>query len=288
MRYVGNVIRPPSEADSLILQATIGCTHNKCIFCGTYQGVPFRMRDLNELFEDIVMAKSYYGTVKRVFLADGNALILPTSRLREILLFLKRTFPELQRVGIYSRANEILKKSPEELEELCSLGLKIVYIGLESGSDDVLSFINKKCTREEAIAGCLRAQKAGMKLSTIILLGMGGKKWSDVHAIESASLINAINPRYLSSLSLMVLPVTPIYQMVKSHEFELPGPEELLREMRLFLENLEADQCIFRSNHASNYLPLSGTLKKDKKKLLSLIDEALKEKLFKPEFFRGL
>ncbi|MHC9544439.1 MAG: radical SAM protein [Vulcanimicrobiota bacterium] len=288
MRYVGNVIRPPSEADSLILQATIGCTHNKCIFCGTYQGEPFRMRDLNQLFEDIVMAKSYYGTVKRVFLADGNALILPTSRLREILIFLKRTFPELQRVGIYSRANEILKKSPEELEELCSLGLKIVYIGLESGSDDVLSFINKKCTREEAIAGCLRAQKAGMKLSTIILLGLGGKKWSDVHAVESASLINAINPRYLSSLSLMVLPVTPLYQMLKYNEFELPEPEGLLREMRLFMENLEADQCIFRSNHASNYLPLSGTLKKDKKKLLSLIDEALKEKLFKPEFFRGL
>ncbi len=288
MRYVGNVIRPPSEADSLILQATIGCTHNKCIFCGTYRGEPFRMRDLNELFEDIVLARSYYGKVRRVFLADGNALILPTSRLREILLFLKRTFPELQRVGIYARANEILRKSAEELEELCSLGLKMVYVGLESGSEDVLSFINKKCTREEAIEGCLRAHNAGMKLSTIILLGLGGKKWSDLHAFESARLINAINPRYLSVLSLMLLPVTPLYQMVQRHEFELPGPEGLQREMKLFLENLEVEQCIFRSNHASNYLPLSGTLKKDKERLICLIDDALKEKLFKPEFFRGL
>jgi len=288
MRYVGNVIRPPSEADSLILQATIGCTHNKCTFCGTYRNEAFRMRDLNELYEDMALAKSYYGTVKRVFLADGNALVMPTTRLREILVHLKSVFPELQRVGIYARANDILRKSVEDLRELFSLGLKIIYVGLESGSDDVLYFVNKKCSREEAVEGCLRAQKAGMKLSTIILLGLGGKKWSDAHAYESACMLNAIGPRYLSVLSLMVLPVTPLYQMVQSHQFEMPGPEGLLREMKMFIENLEVEQCIFRSNHASNYLPLSGTLKKDKGKLISLIDDALEEKLFKPEFFRGL
>ena len=288
MRYVGNVIRPPSEAQSLILQATIGCAHNKCIFCGTYRDEPFRVRDLQELFEDIRMAKRYYGSVKRVFLADGDALILPTEKLAEILGYLRKTFPELQRAGIYARANDILRKSSEELQQLAALGLKILYIGLESGSDTVLSLMEKNCTAEEAAQGCDLAQRSGMKLSTIILLGIGGTKHSQEHALESARLINRINPRYLSVLSLMILPNTPLHSMIEKREFELPGPVALLEEMELFLRNLAVEQCIFRSNHASNYLPLSGTLDKDRDKLLEAVQWAIRNDMVKPEFLRGL
>lgn len=288
MRYVGNVIRPPSEANSLILQATIGCAHNRCIFCGTYRDQPFQLRDLSELFEDIQMAKRYYGSVKRVFLADGDALILPTDRLIKILNYLRKTFPELQRVGIYARANDILRKSGQELQQLAELGLKILYVGIESGSDSVLNFIEKNCTFQEAVKGCTLAQQSGMKLSTIILLGIGGKKYREEHAIESARLINEINPRYLSVLSLMVLPNTPLYRMIKNREFELPDPLSLLEEMRIFLEHLRVDQCIFRSNHASNYLPLAGTLNKDREKLLNAIRWSIRNDLIKPEFLRGL
>lgn len=288
MRYVGNVIRPPSEADSLILQATIGCAHNRCIFCGTYRDQPFRMRDLAELFQDIEMAKKYYGSVRRVFLADGDALILPAKRLAEILRFLHKTFPELQRVGIYARANDILKKTREELEELAALGLKILYVGLESGSDKVLELMKKNCTFEEAVQGCRLAQSCGMKLSTIILLGIGGRRYSEEHARGSARLINEISPRYLSVLSLIILRNTPLHEMVNKGDFELPDPVSSLREMALLLENLHVEQCIFRSNHASNYLPLAGTLNKDREKLLQNLRWAISQEVIKPEFLRGL
>ncbi len=288
MRYVGHVIRPPSEADSLILQATIGCTHNRCTFCGTYRDQPFRIKEEKELFEDIALAKRHFGRVRRVFLADGDAIVISTERLERLLLHLKETFPEMQRVSIYARATDILYKSVEELKLLSDLGLKTLYVGLESGSDEVLGIIDKGYTRIEAVKGCLRAQEAGMKLSAIILLGLGGKTLSKIHAEESARMINEINPRFLSVLTLMILKNTPLYQMIKKKEFELPEPLGMLEELALFLESLQVDYCIFRSNHASNYLPLSGTLNKDRERLLETVQGAIRFGQLKPEFLRGL
>ncbi|MDQ7825620.1 MAG: radical SAM protein [Candidatus Eremiobacteraeota bacterium] len=288
MRYVGHVIRPPSEADSLILQATIGCAHNRCTFCGTYRDEPFRLRDLDELFEDIAMARRCYGEVRRIFLADGDAIVMPSERLLRILVRLKETFPELQRVGIYARATDVLMKSGDELTELYHHGLKILYVGLESGADRVLRFIEKGYTSEEAIEGCLRAQKSGMKLSTIILLGVGGKEWSSEHARESARMINEVKPRYLSVLTLMVLKGTPLAARVEQGEFSLPGPEGMLEEMKLFIDGLTVDHCIFRSNHASNYVALSGTLRKDKQRLMALVEQAHLMGAYRPDFFRAL
>jgi radical SAM superfamily enzyme YgiQ (UPF0313 family) len=288
MRYVGHVIRPPSEADSLILQATIGCAHNRCAFCGTYRDEPFRIRKEEELFEDIAMAKAFYGSVKRVFLADGDAIVLPTEKLLRILAFLKKTFPELQRVGIYARATDILMKEEAELRELAAQGLKILYVGLESGADEVLRFIDKGYTHDDAVRGCLRAQECGMKLSTIILLGLGGTRFSKDHALESGRLINEIKPRYLSVLTLMILPNAPLREMIEEGTFELPGPPAMLEELELFIESLNVNHCIFRSNHASNYLSLAGTLSKDKPRLLAMLREARRKGTLRPEFFRGL
>jgi radical SAM superfamily enzyme YgiQ (UPF0313 family) len=288
MRYVGHVIRPPSEADSLILQATIGCAHNRCIFCGTYRDQPFRIKEEKELFEDIALAKKQFARVRRVFLADGNAIVIPAERLQRLLTHLRETFPELQRVSIYARATDILLKSEEELKLLGELGLKTLYVGLESGSDEVLRFIDKGYTHDEAVKGCLLAQQAGMKLSAIILLGLGGKALWREHAEESARIINEISPRYLSVLSLMILKNTPLYPMIKKKEFELPEPLGMLEELALFLEKLTVEQCIFRSNHASNYLPLSGTLSKDRARLVETVKGAMSFGRLKPEFLRGL
>jgi len=288
MRYVGHVIRPPSEADSLILQATIGCAHNRCTFCGTYRDQPFRIREEKELFEDIALAQRQFGRVRRVFLADGDAIVIPTERLERLLLRLKEAFPELQRVSIYARATDILLKSRDELKLLSELGLKTLYVGLESGSDEVLKAIEKGYTHEEAVQGCLLAQEAGMKLSTIILLGLGGKLNSKAHAEESARMINEISPRFLSVLTLMILKNTPLHTMIRKKEFELPEPMGMLEELFLFLEKLQVDRCIFRSNHASNYLPLSGTLHKDRERLLEMVNGAIQFGRLKPEFLRGL
>ncbi|MBI2265522.1 MAG: radical SAM protein [Armatimonadetes bacterium] len=288
MRYRGNVIRPPSEAGSYILQVAWGCSHNRCTFCGTYGDLTFQIRPLEEVREDILMAKSYYGDLRRVFLADGNALVLPTERLLGILGCLKEAFPSLQRVGIYARATDILRKSAEELRDLRAAGLGIVYVGLESGSDSVLSLVRKGCTRDEAVAGCIRAKEADLKLSTIILLGIGGKSLSREHSLESARLVNAINPRYLSLLTLMILKNTPLYEKVQQGLFELPDPGGLLEEMKLFIENLDVRQTIFRTNHASNYLSLEGTLGKDRDRILREIDRALQAGFLRPEFIRGL
>lgn len=287
MRYVGNVIRPPAEAESYILQVTFGCAHNKCAFCGTYKDMPFEMRPLGEVKEDILMASHFYGDVRRVFLADGNAFILPTERLLKIMGYLKESFFSLRRVAVYARASDILLKTADELKELKSNGLNVLYVGLETGSDKILSAINKGYTHEEAVVGCLRAQEAGLKLSTIILLGIGGKENSYEHSLESVRMINAINPRYLSVLTLMLLKNTPLYREHRKKIFELPDPLDLLKEMRLFVENLNLSGCIFRTNHASNYVSLEGVLNKDKEKILRNLDEAIEKNSLRPEFLRG-
>jgi radical SAM superfamily enzyme YgiQ (UPF0313 family) len=275
MRYQGTVIRPPSEADSYILQITLGCSHNSCTFCGTYPDKPFRPRPLDEVLEDIVTAAGRMPHTRRVFLADGNGLVLGTRRLAEILDALSTGFPLLRRVGIYANARDILSKSDAELATLNEKGLRIIYLGLESGSDEVLRRINKGATAAEMVEAVQKAKRAGIRVSVIALLGIADAKLSARHAEETGRVVSAMDPRYFSLLTLMLVPGTELHRQSQTGEFQLMQPEELMVEMRTVIANLNGlTRCIFRTNHASNYLPLSGTLSPDQQRLLDLIDEA--------------
>jgi len=289
VRYEGNIFRPPSEADSLLLQATIGCSHNRCTFCAMYQDKQFRVRHLDEVLEDIVAAREYYGTdVRRVFLCDGNALILPTPHLLKILTTLERTFPDLQRVVVYANARDLVSKPVADLQELVAHRLSMFYLGLESGSDVILKQIDKGATAEEMIAGVRHGMSAGMKSSVIFLLGLGGRRnWRD-NATESARVVSQMNPNYLSALTVTVVPGTPLARRLDSGEFELPEPAEFAAELRLFLEQVDVKATVFRSNHASNYVPLGGRLPKDKERMVTELTEAISHHRFKPEYLRGL
>ena len=291
MRYHGTVIRPPSEADSYILQVTYGCSHNQCTFCGTYLDKPFRVRPSADISEDIRLAGQVMPHTRRVFLCDGNALVLDASQLISILDRLASAFPRLQRVGAYASARDLLNTSHSDLTSLCDRGLKIIYLGLESGSDAVLDRINKGTTAAEMIEAVHRAQNAGMKVSVIGLLGLGGSDLSSEHAAATGRVVSAMNPRFLSLLTLMLVPGTPLHQQWQSGKFSLLEPEALLAELRAVILNLEGlSGCIFRTNHASNYLPLAGTLPKDKQRLLDTLDAALERgrSVLRPEGWRAL
>jgi radical SAM superfamily enzyme YgiQ (UPF0313 family) len=289
MRYDGNIFRPPSEADSLLLQVTIGCSHNRCTFCAMYRDKQFRVRRLEDVLEDIEAAREYHGPgVRRVFLCDGNALILPTPHLLRILTTLEQAFPDLQRVGVYANARDLVSKSIEELRELAGHRLSIFYLGLESGSDSILRQIDKGATADEMVAGVRHGMAAGMKSSVIFLLGLGGRKLWQENAIESARVVSQMNPNYLSALTVTVVPGTPLARQLRSGDFELPEPAEFAAELRLFLEQVDVKATVFRSNHASNYVPLDGRLPKDKERLVAELTEAIKHHRFKPEYLRGL
>ena len=289
VRYEGMVIRPPSEADSLILQVTLGCSHNKCIFCGTYPDKKFRKRPLQEVFEAVESLQPYREEVRRVFLADGNALVLSTKDLEAILDRLNGSFPNLNRVGTYANANDILRKPVEDLRQLREKKLSIYYLGLESGSDTVLKLIKKGATGADMVSCVKRAHEADVKMSVICILGIGGKKLSEEHARETAKVLNAMSPRFISFLTLMVVPGTPLEEMVAGGEFELLSPYEGLVELRRIVEKLDLSGSILRTNHASNFLALGGTLPKDKENILREIDRCLHGEIaLRPEFLRGL
>ncbi len=289
MRYEGNVFRPPSEAGSLLLQVTIGCSHNRCAFCAMYRDKKFRVRKLDEVLQDIPLAQEYYGPVaRRVFLCDGDAMVVPTAHLLRVLIALEEAFPELQRVGIYANARDILKKSENELRELVRHRLSIFYIGLESGSDRILQQMNKGVTAAEMIEAVRKAQACGMKSSVIYLLGLGGRTLWQENAVESARAVSAMNPNYLSALTVTVIPGTPLADAMNRGTFELPTPEEFVLELKLFLEHVDVKATVFRSNHASNYVPLAGRLPKDKEPLIAELDSAIRHRRFRPECLRGL
>lgn len=291
MRYHGTVIRPPSEADSCLLQITYGCSHNRCAFCGTYPDKPFQVRPLYEVLEDIAMASQRMGDVRRVFLCDGNALVLDIERLATVLDALSEAFPLLRRIGIYANARDILAKSPEDLATLRAKGLELIYLGLESGSDEVLRRVDKGATAADMVAAVIRAKEAGIRVSVIALLGLGGVDLSDQHADATAEVVNAMDPQYLSMLTLMLVPGTPLHRQWEAGEFRLPEPEELLGELRRVLAGTSGlTRCVFRTNHASNYVPLAGTLSRDKQRLLDTLDGALDRgrRAFRPEAWRGL
>lgn len=289
MKYEGALYRPPSEARSLIIQVTIGCSHNKCTFCSMYKDKKFRIRKTNEIIEDLIIGSKSYKNVKRVFLADGDALIMKTEELIKILEAIKKLFPECDRVGMYGSPKSILIKSKEELSKLKSLGLGIVYLGLESGSDKILKNINKGVNSSQMIEAGKKIIDVGIELSVTLISGIGGQKDSRVHAIESAKVLNQMKPNYVGLLTLLLEEDTQLYKNVQEGKFKLLTPMEVLRETKTLVEGLEIDDCIFRSNHASNYVSLRGTFMKDKELLLKQIDEGLNmDDLDDKELYRRL
>ena len=290
MRYEGSVYRPPSEAYSLIVQVTIGCSHNKCTFCSMYKEKQFRVRKVEEVLEDLQWARKAYRRIERIFLADGDALVLTNEKLMVIMDEINRLFPECQRVGIYSRAGDILRKTPEELVQLRDAGFKIFYIGAESGSDRVLKEINKGETAADLIAAVRRTEEAGIAASVTFISGLAGADNWEEHAIETGKMISAMEPSYASLLTLMSEPAAPIYHDINSGKFKLLSPAQVLEETALLIENINVSKkCVFRSNHASNYLSLKGDLPYDKQMMLDQIAYAKKNlAMLKPEYFRAL
>jgi radical SAM superfamily enzyme YgiQ (UPF0313 family) len=292
MDYEGRVYRPPSEADSLILQATLGCSYNGCTFCGMYRDKPFRIRPIEELRREIHWARDRLGDeVRKVFLGDGDALIAKASFLRAILDELRQAFPRLRRVSIYASPQSIRVRSIDEMSSLKEAGLTLYYLGIESGDDEVLARLNKGVDAEEMIACGRKVNDAGVRLSTMILLGAGGRELSIRHAENSARVVNAIQPRFVSTLVLTPVLEAPLWEQEIAGEFDHLTPPELARELRAFIAALELEGSIFRSNHASNYLSLAGSLPKDKQRMLASLDGALSDPEnapFRPEWMRGL
>jgi radical SAM superfamily enzyme YgiQ (UPF0313 family) len=291
MRYYGAVIRPPSEAHSYILQVTYGCSHNRCAFCGTYLDKPFQVRPPDKVLEDVALAQKRWPGLARVFLADGNALVLSARRLVPILDALNSAFPHLERAASYANARDILDKSEAELALLCRKGLRLVYLGLESGSDEVLRRIRKGAAAAEMVQAVRKAKAAGMLVSVIGILGIAGPELSSLHAEATGQVVSAMDPDYFSMLTLMLVPGTQLYQQWQSGAFQLMEPEAMLGELRQVIGHLEGlSCCVFRTNHASNYLPLEGTLPQDKERLLATLDAALEQgkSALRPEFWRAL
>ena len=290
MRYEGSIYRPPSEANSYILQATIGCSWNHCTYCDMYRAKQFRVRAIEETLEDIAEASRQFGEqVDKVFVADGDALVLDLETWETILESLSESFPRLRRVSAYATARNLLAKSPEELARLRELGLALLYVGPESGDDVTMKRIAKGATAAEHVEAARKAHDAGMKLSTIFLLGAGGTDRSEEHARASAELATGMDPRFVSLLTLTVIPGTPIAKQFDRGDFELPEIEGLLREARTFIEYAAPTDAIFRTNHASNWLPLSGRLPRDRDRLLTMLDGAIAGDVpLRPDWSRGL
>jgi radical SAM superfamily enzyme YgiQ (UPF0313 family) len=290
MKYEGSIYRPPSEADSLILQVTVGCSYNRCTFCHSFQQKQFRIKSFEEIREDIDEI-SDYGPIPRVFLADGDALIIPQNDLVRILSYLKEKIRGLERVGIYANAVDVLKKSPEELEELRSLGLGIIYLGLESGNAEVLKRIKKNATVEQMVHAARRVKEAGILLSITVLLGIGGLELSLAHAEDTGKVLSEMDPDFVGALSLIIVRGTPIEEELRTGRLVLPTPFELIRELGTMIENCRFTNCFFASNHASNYLPLRIRMPGEKDQALRLIKEVLQRKdpeLLRPEYMRAL
>jgi radical SAM superfamily enzyme YgiQ (UPF0313 family) len=289
MHYEGNIIRPPSEANSILLQVTVGCSRNKCTFCGTYMGERFRIKPDDIIMADIAFAAQHCKRQRRVFLCDGDALIIPQTRLLGILTEIERQLPWVTRVGVYANAKSLAMKTSEELEILRSHRLGIAYMGLESGDDLTLKAINKGATAAEMIDMGQKARAAGLKLSITVLLGIAGRERSQIHAAETGRVLSAIDPEYVGALSLMLIPGTPLFDDHRSNRFELIEPDEMLRELRTMIEHTHLGRGLFHANHASNYLPIKARLPRDKESVLQMIDQALDGHIsLKPEWLRAL
>ncbi len=290
IEYDNPLYRPPSEAHSLILQATLGCSHNACSFCYMYKDKKFHVKPEESFLEEIDIAAAEYPSARRIFLADGDAMVLSAGRLERILDRLNSSFPQLQRVTAYANPANLLGKSAAELGRLRERKLSVLYYGIETGDPELLMKIEKGATPDEMAEGCSRATEAGIKLSVTVILGLAGKEGGLRHARMTAALLNRIEPRYLSALTLMLGPWKESYASSMGPGFEFNSALDDIRELHVLVAGLETDKCIFRSNHASNYLVLKGTLLKDREALLDEIDRALDDPdgHLRPEWARGL
>jgi radical SAM superfamily enzyme YgiQ (UPF0313 family) len=291
MKYEGSIYRPPSEADSLILQVTIGCSHNKCTFCGSFKEKKFRVRSFEDVQEDVEEAKAYAKYIKKVFIADGDALIIPQKKLIPIVQLIKDSFPKLERIGVYGNTKSILKKSVEELKALKELGVGIIYLGVESGDQVTLDKVCKGTTLDKTAEAAQRVKDAGIILSVTVLLGLGGAERSKIHAEETGKFLSRIDPDYAGALSVIVVPGTALAEEVRKGTFTVPDPYQLLDELATMIENIDATHLFFASNHASNYLPVKAWLPEDKEKTIRAIRHVLSQKdpsMLRPEFMRAL
>ena len=288
MEYEGLVFRPPSEEYSLIVQATIGCSHNQCTFCDMYKEKRFRIRRLEEVKSDFDLARAQYRRVERIFLADGDALMCRADHLAELLQYIRTLFPECERVTSYGSPKSILVKTPEELRMLHELGLEMVYLGLESGSDEVLRRVNKGETAAEIIRAGQMVRNAGMKLSVTAIAGLGSTELSEEHAVQTARALSEMRPEYIGLLTLLFELPTPLMQDWQEGRFYLMNPVEIAAETLILLENIDSEGSVFRANHASNYVNLAGTLNRDREAMCARLRAALDGKVhFRSEAFRA-
>lgn len=292
MRYEGNIFRPFSEANSYLLQVTIGCSHNKCTFCGMYKDKKFRVRNISEIKADIKMAQAHYGNVEKVFLCDGDAISLETDMLLEIIDELYAAFPTLRHVGSYVGPQSTLSKSNSELGALRAAGLTKAYLGVETGDDKLLQEVRKGCNREEMLQAGKNLVNAGINLSAMVLLGLAGKgERSTQHALATAQICNEMKPQYLAALTVTPVPGTVLYNLVQQNKFVLLDALETLTEMKVIFENITVDNLKFVGSHASNYLPVTGTLQRDKQKMLDIVNHVLDSqdmRYLRNENMRGL
>ncbi|MFX1513933.1 MAG: radical SAM protein [Promethearchaeota archaeon] len=287
--YEGQIWRPPSEAKSLILQVSIGCSWNACHFCISYKKKRFRVKSLEKIQQEINIAKKYYPRPQRIFLADGDALAIETDVLISILKLIHTNFPQVERIGLYAYARNALEKNFSELSSIHDAGINIAYLGLESGDDTVLHDMRKGVTNEENIEACFKLQKAGITLSIISILGLGGKSRWQENAKKTAESVCNINPKYFAPLTLMIPDGTPLAKRVHRSEFEPLTPHETLEELKLLVSGLDKlTNCVFRTNHASNYVTLGGILSRDQNLLINKIETLIATGTLKHELFRGL
>jgi radical SAM superfamily enzyme YgiQ (UPF0313 family) len=288
MHYKGNCIRPPPEAASILLQVTLGCSHNKCTFCGTFKDKPFAIKDDDIILSDILFAAKYMKAQDQVFLMDGDALIIPQKRLTWILAQIQEHLPWVKRVGAYANTKSIGMKTPQELSQLHENKLGMLYLGVESGDDEVRKKIKKGSSAQHCLEMGKKVKRAGIQLTVTLLLGIAGKQKSLQHARATGRLVSAIDPDYVSALTLMLIPATPLWEEYERGDFKLPNKKELLVEMKEMLIHTHLSHGLFSSNHASNYLPLRAWLPEGKPALLDSIDAALQGEIgLKPEWMRA-
>ena len=291
MKYEGDIIRPPSEAFSLLLQVTVGCSHNRCTFCPSFKGKRFRIKGIDEIVEDLKYAARRFGQAERLFLCDGDALIIPQNRLVEILEAVRAHLPGVRRIGTYANAKSIRKKTAAELRELRERGLGIVYLGIESGNDEILRKIRKGATYGRIVEAARKVKDAGITLSVTVMLGIGGAQNSTEHARDTARILTDVDPDFAGVLTVMVVPGTPLYEEARTGAFVLPGNFELLGELGIIVSQARFSNCFFTANHASNYLPIRARMPQDREKVLRLIGQVVQSNdpsLLRPESMRGL
>lgn len=289
IHYEGTIWRPPSEAGSLIVQATIGCAHNQCTFCTMYKDKKFRIRSLGEIKQDIAYARKTYGRqIRKLFLADGDALSMPTKDLLSVIAYAKEQMPWLISISSYGTALDVIHKGENQLKKLKEAGLSMIYMGAESGDETILKEVRKGITKQQLIEAGKLLKQAEILNSLTLISGLGGRKLLKEHAINSAYLISEIKPEYLGFLTLMIEEEAVLYKKIKAGEMELLHPEDVMKEMRLFLEHVDSEGTVFRSNHASNYVMLKGTLNKDRDLMLAQVKKAEEDCLFRRENHRRL